>query len=425
MKNYRDLTPEEMKQELAQLRHVYDQVKAEKLELNMARGKPAADQLDLSMPMLNDLNTLDDLISEDGTDCRNYGTLDGIIEAKKLIADLMEVKPENVFVGGNASLQLMYIMVANAWCFGIDGCQPWCRQGTVKFLCPVPGYDRHFRITEVFGIQLVNIPMHEDGPDMDLVEQYVNNDPTVKGIWCVPKYSNPDGYSYSDETVRRFAALKPAAKDFRIFWDNAYFFHHLDFDHPDVILNIMDECQKAGSPDLVYEFMSTSKMALPGASISAVITSPHNMDQLKHQISAQIISFDKVNQMRQVKFFKDPQHLAEHMKKHAALLLPKFQTVWDAFKELGDLGIARWTTPRGGYFISLYTLPGCAKRTVQLCKEAGVTLTGAGAAFPYGIDPEDSHIRIAPSYPSLDDLKKACRVVVLSVKIASLEKLIG
>ena len=425
MKDYQTLSDEEKKQELAQLRHVYEQVKAEKLELNMARGKPSAEQLALSMPILDNLHSVEDLVSQDGTDCRNYGTLDGIIEAKKLIADLMEVKPENVFVGGNASLQLMYIMVANAWCLGIDGCAPWCRQGDVKFLCPVPGYDRHFKITETFGIKMINVPMHEDGPDMDLVEQYVNHDPTVKGIWCVPKYSNPDGYSYSDETVRRFAALTPAAADFRIFWDNAYFFHHLDFDRPDRILNIMDECEKAGHPDLVYEFMSTSKMAFPGSSISAIITSVHNMALLKKQISAQIISFDKVNQMRQVKFFKDPQHLAEHMKKHAALLLPKFQTVWDAFKELGDLGIARWTTPHGGYFISLYTLPGCAKRTVQLCKEAGVSLTGAGAAFPYGIDPEDSHIRIAPSYPTLDDLKKACSVVVLSVKIASLEKLIG
>ncbi len=391
----------------------------------MSRGKPGAEQLALSADILSRLKTREDLISEDGTDCRNYGLLGGIIEARRLVAELTGTRPENVFIGGNASLNLMYNMVANAWIYGINGHEPWSRQGKIRFLCPVPGYDRHFRITETLGIEMINIPMNEAGPDMDLVEDYVNHDPSVKGIWCVPKYSNPDGYTYSDETVRRFAALKPAAEDFRIFWDNAYIVHHLDFDDCDTLLNIHDVLKENGQEDLVYEFISTSKIVMPGAGICALITSEHNLVDIRRLMNAQIISFDKINEMRHAKFFVSGKGIEEHMKRHAAILKPRFDICYKAFEELGEAGIARWTTPKGGYFISLYVPEGCARRTVQLCKDAGVVLTGAGAAYPYGKDPADSHIRIAPTYPSSSELEKACAVLVVCAKLAAVEKLLS
>ena len=421
--NYQTYPKDILLEMLNEFRNEYRKIQAENLSLNMSRGKPGEEQLSLSMDMLSVLKTREDLISEDGTDCRNYGLMEGIIEARRLIADLTQVSPENVFIGGNASLNLMYNMISNAWIYGILGEKPWSQQGKIKFLCPVPGYDRHFRILETLGIEMISISMDQNGPDMDLVEQYVNQDPSVKGIWCVPKYSNPDGYSYSDETVRRFADLSPAAKDFRIFWDNAYILHHLDFQDKDEILNIYEECLKTHKEDMVYEFVSTSKVVFPGNGICALIASENNIRSFKALMNAQMINFDKVNQMRHVRYFKDLTGLTQHMEKHAAILKPRFDACFAAFQELENKGLATFTRPKGGYFISLYVLEGCAKRTVSLCKEAGVVLTGAGAAYPYGIDPKDSHIRIAPTYPSSEDLKKACEVLVLCCKIAALEKL--
>ena len=420
---YPELSMPERKALLASLQAQLEEVKAQKLALNMSRGKPGEEQLSLSMDMLSVLKTREDLISEDGTDCRNYGLMEGIIEARRLIADLTGVKSENVFIGGNASLNLMYNLISNAWIYGIDHLTPWSQQGKVKFLCPSPGYDRHFRICASLGMELVLIPMTPQGPDMDMVEELVNNDPLVKGIWCVPKYSNPDGYTYSEETVRRFAALKPAAKDFRIFWDNAYIVHHLDMEDPDPLLNIFEACASYGSEDMVYEFVSTSKLVFPGNGICALIASKKNIDAIKVMMVPQMINFDKVNQMRHVKFFKNVDGIMDHMAKHAAILRPRFEACLTAFKTLEEEGIATYTRPKGGYFISLYVMDGCAKRTVQLCKEAGVVLTDAGAAYPHGMDPNDSHIRIAPTYPSYEDLKKACEVLVLCARIAALELL--
>lgn len=423
--NYLTMPKESLKELQTSLKAQYKALQGAHLSLNMSRGKPGDEQLALVMGMLTCLKTREDLISEDGTDCRNYGLIDGIIEARRLIADLTGTKPENVFIGGNASLNLMYNMVSNAWIYGVNGTTPWSKQGKIRFLCPVPGYDRHFRITESFGIEMISIPMSPTGPDMDLVEEYVNHDPSVKGIWCVPKYSNPDGYTYSDETVRRFGALHPAAEDFRIFWDNAYLIHHLDFEDKDELLNIHDALKENGNEDLVYEFVSTSKIVMPGAGICALITSEHNRAEILKLMNAQMICFDKVNQMRHVKFFGSVSGIEAHMRKHAEILKPRFEICFEAFKELGEAGIATWTQPKGGYFISLYTPEGCARRTVQLCKEAGVQLTGAGAAFPYGRDPKDSHIRIAPTYPSSEDLKKACDVLIVCAKLAAIEKLLA
>lgn len=421
---YTEMSKAQLKSLQEELNLQYNALQNEHLKLDMSRGKPGTAQLDLSLGMLSVLSTAEDLISEEGIDCRNYGVLDGLLEARRLIAELTHAKPDQVFIAGNASLNLMYTMIANAWIYGVNGNTPWSKQGKIKFLCPVPGYDRHFKITESFGIEMINIPMSPEGPDMTLIEQYVNQDPAVKGIWCVPKYSNPDGYSYSDQTVRRMAALKPAASDFRIFWDNAYIIHHLDFNDRDDILNIREECVKCGNPDMVYEFVSTSKMVFPGNGISALITSDANIADTKKLMAAETIGYDKISQLKHVKFFRDVEGIEAHMKKHAALIKPRFQTILEKFKELGELGIAHWTTPKGGYFISLYTLDGCAKRTVLLCKEAGVILTGAGAAYPYGIDPQDAHIRIAPTYPSTEDLEKACQVLILCAKIAAIEKLL-
>ena len=376
--------------------------------------------------MMDVLNSGADLTCEDGVDCRNYGGLDGIAEAKQLLADMMEVPKDNVIIFGNSSLNVMYDTVARAMTHGVLGSIPWCKLDKVKFLCPVPGYDRHFGITEHFGIEMINIPMTPTGPDMDLVEKYVNEDPAVKGIWCVPKYSNPQGITYSDETVFRFANLKPAAEDFRIYWDNAYCVHHLYEDKQDYLIEILTECKKAGNPDMVYKFSSTSKISFPGSGIAALAASDANLKEIRSMMQVQTIGHDKVNQLRHVRFFKDVHGIVEHMKKHADILRPKFEAVIDIFeKELGGLEIGSWTKPLGGYFISFDSMDGCAKAIVAKAKEAGVVLTGAGATFPYGKDPHDSNIRIAPSYPTPEELSLATDIFVLSVKLVSIDKLLG
>lgn len=428
MAAYKDLTKEELLELKSGLQAQFEEVKARGLKLDMSRGKPAAAQLNLSMEMMNILNSGTDLVCEDGVDCRNYGGLDGIAEAKQLLADMMEVPKDNVIVFGNSSLNVMYDTVARAMTHGIMGSTPWCKLDKVKFLCPVPGYDRHFAITEHFGIEMINVPMTATGPDMDLVEKLVSEDPAIKGIWCVPKYSNPQGYTYSEETVKRFANLKPAAPDFRIYWDNAYSVHHLydDEKDQDFLLEILDECAKAGNPDMVYKFTSTSKISFPGSGIAALAASKANLDDIRKYITVQTIGHDKLNQLRHVKFFKDLEGVHAHMKKHAAILRPKFEMVEATLeKELGGLGIGEWTTPKGGYFISFESLDGCAKKIVAMAKEAGVVMTGAGATYPYGKDPKDSNIRIAPSFPPIEELEKAAQVFVVCVKLASVEKLLA
>lgn len=408
-----------------QLEKEYAAVKAKNISLDMSRGKPAAQQLDLSMGIMDCLTSKDTLKAENGTDCRNYGVLDGIPEAKRLMAGLMGVKSENVIVYGNASLTIMYDAISRAYTHGIMGNTPWCKLDKVKWLCPVPGYDRHFAITERFGFEMINIPMNDDGPDMDMVEKLVSSDESIKGIWCVPKYSNPGGVVYSDETVKRFAALKPAAKDFRIFWDNAYCVHHLYPEKPAQILNIIEECEKAGNPDLVYEFSSTSKISFPGSGVAAFASSANNITDVKKQLTVQTIGYDKINQLRHVKFFKDAEGIKAHMVKHADIMRPKFEMVEEVFeKELGSKGIAKWTKPMGGYFISLETLEGTAKKIVAMCKEVGLVLTPAGSTHPYKNDPKDNTIRIAPSFPTVDELKDAAQILTLCVKLASVEKIL-
>ncbi len=425
MKTYTEMNKEELLTLKGELEKQYEDAKALHLALDMSRGKPAAAQLDLSMPMMSLLNENSVLKSENGMDCRNYGVLDGIPEAKQLMADMVGTKPENVIVYGNSSLNIMYDTIARSMIHGVLGNTPWCKLDKVKFLCPVPGYDRHFAITESFGIEMITIPMTEDGPDMDLIEKYVQEDEAVKGIWCVPKYSNPQGISYSDETVRRFAALKPAAKDFRIFWDNAYCVHHIYDEKQDEILNILEECEKAGNPDMVYQFASTSKVTFPGSGIAALSTSATNIADIKKYMTLQTIGHDKINQLRHVKFLKNMDGIKAHMKKQAEIIRPKFEAVLEVLnKELGGLGIATWTKPNGGYFISFETLDGCAKAVVGKCKDAGVVMTGAGATFPYGKDPKDSNIRIAPTLPTPEELSKAADLFVLCVKLVSVEKLL-
>lgn len=402
----------------------YNDFKAKGLCLNMSRGNPCKEQLELSLGMLD---VFDDgnFMSENGTDVRNYGMLDGIPEAKKLFADMIGVSEDEVIIFGNSSLNAMYWAVQTAFNKGILGEKPWSELEKVKFLCPVPGYDRHFKVTEFFGVEMINIPMTATGPDMDMVEKLVSEDDSVKGIWCVPQYSNPDGISYSDETVKRFANLKPAAKDFRIFWDNAYCIHHLT-ENPTIILNILDEAKKVGNEDIVYIFGSTSKVTFPGAGVAVMGASKKNIDELKKYLGISIISYDKMNQLRHVKFFGNFEGMCEHMKKHMAIIAPKFEYVCKALEnEIAPLGIGSWTVPQGGYFISFNAPDGCAKRIVQLCAEAGVTLTGAGATFPYGKDPDDKNIRLAPTYPSMDELKKAMELFIICVKLASAEKLLA
>ena len=407
----------------------YDGYKAKGLALNMARGKPSADQLDLTEGMLTAVSTNAECYAEDGTDCRNYGIGDGLPEAKKLFAPMLGVSEDEIMVLGNSSLTIMYDNIAKFMVFGTgNGAEPWsiqARDKKLKWLCPVPGYDRHFLITEKFGFEMVNIPTDENGPDMDMIEKLVAEDDSIKGIWCVPMYANPTGVTYSDEVVKRLAAMKTAAKDFRIFWDNAYCIHHLN-DTPDKLLNILDEAKKAGNEERVLMFASTSKVTYPGAGVAVMGAAKANIDYIRSLMTVQSIGPDKINQLRHVKFFKDFEGVTEHMKKHVALVAPRFAAVLDELdREIAPLGIAKWTKPNGGYFISFNAMSGCAKRICQLCKEAGVVLTGAGATFPYGKDPEDSNIRIAPTYPPIDELKTAARIFALATKIACAEKLLG
>ena len=421
---YDEMSREERQQELETLKKEYKKMQALDLNLDMSRGKPCQEQLDLSMGMMDVLNSSSDLTCEDGTDCRNYGQLTGIEEARELLGDMMENNPNDIIIYGNSSLNVMYDTVSRAFTHGIMGNTPWCKLDKVQFLCPVPGYDRHFAITEYFGIGMIPVPMTPTGPDMNIVEKLVAEDESIKGIWCVPKYSNPGGISYSDETVRRFARLKPAAKDFRIFWDNAYGMHHLYDDRQDYLIEILAECKRAGNPDLVYKFASTSKITFPGSGIASLATSPNNMEDIRKQLKNQTIGHDKVNQLRHVRFFGNIHGMVEHMRKHADILRPKFEMVENTLQEeLGDKGIGSWSTPLGGYFIGFESLPGCAKEIVARCKKAGVKMTPAGATWPYGKDPQDTSIRIAPTFPSLADLAAAAKLFCLCVKIVSLEKL--
>lgn len=425
MKSYKGLTKNELLALKSNLEAEYKKAASKGLKLDMSRGKPSLAQLDLSRDMLNILNSSSDLKSGNGLDVRNYGCLDGIPEAKKLMADIMGVSPENVIVCGNASLNIMYDIVSLSMIFGVLGETPWCKLDKVKFLCPAPGYDRHFAITELFGIEMITIPMTPEGPDMDLVEKYVNNDKSVKGIWCVPKYSNPQGITYSDETVKRFAALKPASKDFRVFWDNAYAIHDLYENDKDELLEIFAECKKNNNENMVYEFCSTSKVSFAGGGISAIAASKDNLEAIKKTMSVQTIGHDKINQLRHAKYFKNINGVYRHMAKHAELLRPKFETVINKFKEeLEGLDIATWTVPKGGYFISFESMEGCAKAIIEKCKEAGVTLTGAGATYPYKKDPKNSNIRIAPSFPTTEELNQAAELFVLCVKLVSVDKLL-
>ena len=425
MKAYKSMSKEELLTLKAELSAAYEDAKGKGLKLNMARGLPSAEQLDMEADFFNTLNPMSEFHSEAGVDCRNYGELIGITEARRLMGDMMGVSPDNVIIFGNSSLNIMYDTVARSMIHGVCGSTPWCKLDKVNFLCPVPGYDRHFAITEQFGIEMINIPMTENGPDMDLVEKYVNSDPAVKGIWCVPKYANPSGVTYSDETVRRFANLKPAAKDFRIYWDNAYIIHHLYNGVEEELLEILSECEKAGNPDMVYEFCSTSKVTFPGSGVAAIASSKANLDFIKKIITIQTIGHDKLNQLRHVRYFKNLDGMKNHMKKHAQIVRPKFELVLSTLeKELKEAQIGTWTNPHGGYFVSFNSLDGCASKIVSMCKEAGVTLTGAGATYPYKKDPNDSNIRIAPTFPPITELAQALEVFVLCVKLASVEKLL-
>ena len=422
MTAYSKMTAEERKAEYAKVSREYEDLKARGLKLNMARGKPGKAQLDLVSDIFSLMQKPEDYVS-DGIDVRNYGELSGLPAARRLFAEILGCKPEQVFVGGNASLQLMYDTISKAYTHGLlHSERPWCKEQVVKFLCPAPGYDRHFKVTESFGFELVTIPMTDEGPDMDAVEEAIK-DPAVKGMWNVPKYSNPDGIIYSAETIRRIASMKPAAPDFLLMWDNAYCIHEFEGDYVP-FLDILAECAKYGNADMVFEFASTSKVTLPGAGISCFACSEANMAYMEKLIGIQVISFDKVNQQRHVLYLKDKAHTLELMKRHAAIMGPKFRCVVDALdREIAPLEIASWRRPKGGYFVSLYAMPGTAKRTLALCKEAGVTMTGAGATYPYGRDPQDSNIRIAPSLPPVEELEQAIAVLCVCLKMAALEKL--
>ena len=428
MPAYSELSADELKAEHRALVSEYEAIKAKGLSLNMARGKPSAAQLDLSMPMLSCITSGDDCIAEDGTDCRNYGVLDGLPEAKRLMAAMLDDKPENVIVFGASSLNIMYDTVARCWDFGTLGSTPWGELEQVKWLCPAPGYDRHFGVSEAFGIEMIAVPMTDAGPDMDAVEKLVSRDASIKGIWCVPKYSNPGGATYADDVVKRLASMECAAEDFRIFWDNAYGIHHLydDVAEQDQLLDIHAACIEAGNPDRCFKFASTSKVTFPGAGISAMAASPANIAEIKRRMGAQVIGHDKLNQLRHVRFLRDAAGLAEHMSKHAAIMRPKFELVDRKLTcGLESVGGCSWSKPRGGYFVSFNAPAGCAKRVVELAKDAGVTMTGAGATWPYGNDPDDSNIRIAPSLPPLEELDEALDVFVCCVKLAWAEKLLA
>lgn len=421
--NYNEMTREQLLKEQESLVKQYEDFKALGLSFDMSRGKPNKEQLDLSDELLN-LVTEGNAFTDDGTECRNYGGLDGIYEMKKIFADLFDCPVEDVIIGENSSLHMMFDIIAQAVSRGLDGEKPWLSQGKVKFLCPCPGYDRHFAITEYFGIENIPVPMTPTGPDMDLVEELVK-DPLVKGIWCVPKYSNPDGYSYSDETIIRLASLSPAAPDFRIMYDNAYAVHHLYDDRQDEILSLYKECIKRGTEKMMIHFMSTSKITHPGSGVSALCASHHNIQLMKQRMQFQTIGPDKVNQLRHVRFLKDVDNIKVLMSKHADIMRPKFQAVLNEFETtLKPVGVGRWTNPNGGYFISFYAPKGCAKRTIELCKEAGLVTTPAGSAYPYSNDPDDSHIRIAPSFPPLDELTQAVKLFSICARLAAIEKLL-
>jgi len=422
--NFINATKSQLNELYEQLKKQYQDCCCKGLKLDMSRGKPGADQLDISEEMLTVLSKNEELYAG-ATDTRNYGVLLGMDECRKLFAEILEVPFENVIAGGNSSLNMMYDSMIRLWVFGAPAiCKPWSKEEKVKFLCPVPGYDRHFAICKQLGIEMINVPMTDNGPDMDLVEELVK-DPAVKGIWCVPKYSNPEGRVYSDECVRRLASMNTAAPDFRIFWDNAYIVHHITDERP-TLLNIFDECAKVGNPDRALIFTSTSKISYPGAGVAAMACSDANVEWTKNIMTIQTIGPDKVNQLRHCRFFKDAKGVEAHMLKHAEILKPKFDAVCEILdRELGNTGIASWITPKGGYFVSFNSLPGCAKRIHQLCKEAGVVLTGAGATFPYGKDPDDKNLRIAPSYPPVSELRDAMEVFCICVKLAAVEKLLA
>ena len=428
MKPYAALSKEALLELRSQLQKEYADYQGMNLKLDMSRGKPSSDQLDLASGLLKEVNAKEECFSEDGTDCRNYGVLEGLPEARRLMGDLLGVSAKEVLACGNSSLNLMYDMIASSCTHGVAGNTPWSRLDKVKFLCIVPGYDRHFAITQHFGLELVSVPMLDGGPDMDKVEELAAKDDSIKGIWCVPKYSNPTGTSYSDAVVRRFAALKPAAADFRIYWDNAYGVHHIYDEEKDrdQLLNILRECEKAGNPDLVYVFASTAKISYAGAGISALAASEKNLADILGRLKFMTIGYDKINQLRHVRFYGSLEGIDAHMKKQAAIIRPKFETVARVLKEeLGGCGIASWTNPRGGYFVSFDTMEGCAKKVIRLCKEAGVVLTPAGAAFPLGIDPLDKNIRIAPTFPSVNELETAVRLLCLCTKLASIDVLLA
>lgn len=405
----------------------YEKVRGLNLKLNMSRGKPAPDQVAVSFPVLDELTSNSDIKSEDGTDCSNYGVVDGIPEAKKLMADMMGVSADNTIVCGNSSLNLMYDQVSRGFTHGYLGSEPWCKLDRVKFLCPVPGYDRHFLVTQHFGVEMINIPMTSEGPEMDMIEELVANDPYIKGMWVVPRFSNPTGITYSNDTLKRLAALKPAAKDFRIFYDNAYCVHTLYGEEDDTqLIDIFSEAAKHGNEDMIFEFSSTSKITFPGAGISAIAASDANIKEIKKTLTVQTIGHDKLNQLRHVRFFKDIDGIKIHMKKHADFIRPKFEKVLSILeRELGTLGVGEWTNPRGGYFISFDSKQHCADKIYELCKDAGVTLTGAGATYPYGKDPENKNLRIAPTFPTLDELEKATELFALAVKLASVRAILG
>ena len=425
MKAYQELSKKELLLLKEELEDAYKEAKGRGLKLDMSRGKPGASQLDLVEDMMDTLNSASDMRTEDGIDVRNYGLMDGIPEAKRLMGEMIGVPAENVIVCGNASLSIMYDSISRSVTHGVMGSTPWCKLDKVKFLCPAPGYDRHFAITRHFGIEMITVPMTPQGPDMDMIEKMTAEDASIKGIWCVPKYSNPQGYTYSRETVERFARLKPAARDFRIYWDNAYAVHPLYEDRDDYLPEILGLCEAAGNPDLVYEFCSTSKISFAGAGIAAVAASKANLDEIRKSMTIQTIGYDKVNQLRHVRYFKDINGIREHMRQQAQQVRPKFQAVLGVLeRELAGLEIGQWTNPNGGYFISFDALEGCAKAIVARCKEAGVVLTGAGATFPYGVDPRDSNIRIAPSFPTPEEMTMAAELFALCVKLVSVEKLL-